>query len=277
VTEILDNPRSDRVRRVRSLAGRSVRDRAGVFLVEGPQAVREAVRSSGADVRELYLTPDAADRFPEIVDAAAARGLEPVYGSQEVLDRMSQDAQQVVAVARQATLRWSASLAERVRLAPLMVEVRDPGNAGAVLRTADAAGADTVLLSPGSVDPHNPKVVRSTAGSLFHLPVVVDVEVGQAIEALRARGVRVLAASGSGEVDLDDVIDGATSVDLAAPTVWMFGNEARGLPGEVLALADAVVRIPVHGRAESLNLATAAAVCLYASARAQRHARPAGA
>ncbi len=141
--------------------------------------------------------------------------------------------------------------------------MRDPGNAGNVIRTADAAGADAVVLAGQSVDAYNPKTVRSTVGSLFHLPFAVEADPATAVRAAQARGLTVLAADGAGEVDLFEA-------DLAGPTAWLFGNEAWGLPAELAALADHRVAIPIHGRAESLNLSTAAAVCLYASARAQR-------
>jgi TrmH family RNA methyltransferase len=128
-----------------------------------------------------------------------------------------------------------------------------------VLRAADAAGADAVLFSGESVDVYNPKVVRTSVGSLFHLPVVTGVDLPEAAAALRQRGLRVLAADGSGPADLDDEAERGA---LAAPTCWMFGNEAWGLPEPVRALADETVRVPIHGRAESLNLATAAAIFL---------------
>jgi TrmH family RNA methyltransferase len=154
-----------------------------------------------------------------------------------------------------------------------------------VIRAADAAGADAVVLAGESVDVHNPKVVRSTAGSLFHLPVVTGVSLADAVAALRDAGLTVLAADGAGDLDLDDLLDvagpagagstadGRRAVDLAAPTAWVFGNEAWGLPEQDRALADAVVRVPIRGLAESLNLATAATVCLYASSRAHRPVR----
>jgi TrmH family RNA methyltransferase len=155
----------------------------------------------------------------------------------------------------------------------VLATVRDPGNAGTVIRAADAAGADLVVLAGESVDVHNPKVVRSTAGSLFHLPVVTGLTLEAAVAELRAAGCHVLAADGTGPLDLDDLLDDAgsgASPDLAGPTAWVFGNEAWGLPEKDRALADAVVRVPIRGKAESLNLATAATVCLYASSRAQR-------
>ena len=157
-----------------------------------------------------------------------------------------------------------------MRLVAVLASVRDPGNAGTIIRTADAAGADAVVLSAESVDLYNPKCVRATTGSLFHLPVVVGSPVAEIVAAAHTAGLRVLAADGAGDADLDDELD---SGRLAAPTAWLFGNEAWGLPAELRALADAVVRVPIHGKAESLNLAAAAAVCLYASARAQRVAR----
>ena len=153
----------------------------------------------------------------------------------------------------------------------ICADVRDPGNAGTVIRCADAAGADGVVLAGHSVDVYNPKTVRATVGSLFHLPIAIEPDPAAAVRAARAAGLQVLAADGAGEVDLDDADE-----LLAAPTAWLFGNEAWGLPAELAALADHRVRIPIHGRAESLNLSTAAALCLYASARAQRRLSPAG-
>ncbi|WP_423465070.1 TrmH family RNA methyltransferase [Promicromonospora sp. MS192] len=276
----LANPRADRVRQVRALSGRSARSRHGQFLVEGPQGVREAVRHVPGSVRDVYLTPAAASRYAEIVADVRAAGLFLHIGTAEVLDAMSPDAQGVLAVVRPAGLTVDEALAARDSaragrplLVAVLAAVRDPGNAGTVIRAADAAGADLVVLAGESVDVHNPKVVRSTAGSLFHLPVVTGVTLEDALAALRAAGCHVLAADGAGPLDLDELLDDAGSgaaPDLAGPTAWVFGNEAWGLPEAGRALADAVVRVPIRGRAESLNLATAATVCLYASSRAQR-------
>ncbi len=153
------------------------------------------------------------------------------------------------------------------RLVAVCAEIRDPGNAGTVIRCADAAGADAVIFGTDSVDVHNPKTVRASAGSLFHLPVVVGVEVSAALTACRSAGLQILATSGAAETDLAE-LDAAGR--LAPPTAWLFGNEARGLDETQAGLADQAVSIPVYGRAESLNLSTAAAVCLYASAFARR-------
>ena len=271
----LSNPRAERVRAVRALTGRSVRVRSGRFLVEGPQAVREAVRF--AAVRDVYLTAAAADRYSEIAEAARDRSMPVHLASDEVVAAMSLDCQGVVAVVDQEAPTLADLLATRPTLVAVLSNVRDPGNAGTVIRAADAAGADAVVLTAESVDVHNPKTVRATAGSLFHLPVVTGVPLATVTSALRIAGLTVLAADGAGEYDLDDLLDlvgrrGGTgeAPDLARPTAWVFGNEAWGLAAQERDLADAVVRVPIRGQAESLNLATAATVCLYASARAQR-------
>ena len=148
------------------------------------------------------------------------------------------------------------------RLVAVGVDVRDPGNAGSIIRAADAAGADAVVFAGDSVDPLNPKAVRATVGSLFHLPVIVERDLSTVVEALREHGFGLLAADGGGDADLFEI-------DLSQPTAWLFGNEAHGL-GSSADVADRRVAIPIYGRAESLNLATAAAICLFSSARAQR-------
>lgn len=259
---VLTNPNSDRVRAVRSLAQRPVRKRTGRFLVEGAQGVRELVRYAGARVVDVYLTAPAMDRYADdIVGPARAAGLWVHEVSDEVLAAMADtDAPQgVLAVATTDAGELEAVLQEGPRCLVLLTNVRDPGNAGTVIRGADAAGADAVLVSGDSVDVHSPKVVRSTAGSLFHLPVVTGLAIEATMESLRAHGIRLLAADGSGAHLLGDV-------ELTTPHCWVMGNEAWGLPEELRALCDEVVRVPIHGKAESLNLAMAATVCLYASA-----------
>jgi len=273
--DVLTNPRSERVRSVRRLSGRPARVRAGLFLAEGPQAVREAV-PSGA-VQDLYGTAEALARHEDVVAEARRRGVPVRPCTEEVLAEMADTVtpQGLVAVCRPVDVPLPAVLARRPRLVAVLAEVRDPGNAGTVLRAADAAGADAVVLTAGSVDPYNPKCVRATAGSLFHLDVVTGVGLPEAVAGLRGAGAAVLAADGEGAEDLDDLADAAHEGRgvLAGPVAWVFGTEATGLPPAARALADAVVRVPLHGRAESLNLATAAAVCLYAAARAHRPGR----
>ncbi len=260
----LTNIKSPRVKAARRLTKRAFRDRDRAFLAEGPQAVREALALDGVTV-ELFATAEAEARHPEIIAAAAAAGVPVLGASGEVMAELAQTVtpQGLMAVCRFVHVPLAEAVPPGAGLVALLAHVRDPGNAGTVLRTADAAGADAVVFTDASVDPYNGKCVRASAGSLFHLPVVTGSPVAEAVRHVRAAGLRVLAADGAGKGTLDDV-------DLAGPTAWLFGNEAWGLPPELLELADEVVRVPIYGRAESLNLATAAAVCLYASARAQR-------
>ncbi|WP_381800586.1 TrmH family RNA methyltransferase [Streptomyces niveus] len=272
-TPELISPRSPRVAAARRLVRRAFRSKERRFIAEGPQAVREAVEHRGEDgaptLVELFTTVEAAERYAEIVAAARTAGVRVHYADAEVVADVSQTVtpQGLLGVCRFLDSPFDSILRARPRLVAVLAHVRDPGNAGTVLRCADAAGADAVVLTDASVDLYNPKSVRASVGSLFHLPVAVGVPVEEAVAGLREAGVRVLAADGAGEDDLDDELDAGT---MGGPTAWIFGNEAWGLPAGTRALADAVVRVPIHGRAESLNLATAAAVCLYASARAQR-------
>jgi len=261
----LSNPRADRVRGVRSLAGKSARERSGRFLVEGPQGVREAVRFAADRVRDVYVTPDAAERHPEIVREARAAGARLHGCSDEVVSSMSKDAQGVLAVVDLGRPPLEEAFATDRTPIIVLSDVRDPGNLGVVIRTADVAGAGGVICAGDCVESANPKVVRATAGSLFHLPVVEGVGLAESVDAAREKGMRILAADGSGDVVLGEA--GADAEALTQPTAWVFGNEAHGLDPEALALADAVVRIPIFGHAESLNLATAVAVCLYAGLR----------
>jgi len=251
--------KSGRVRTAKKLARRVVRQELRLFLVEGPQAVREALDVPGC-VREVFALPGVAgelcrDDVPwHLVDEQALAALTETVQPQGV-----------VAVCHFLDVPLAGALDQR--LVAVCADVRDPGNAGTVIRCADAVGAGGVVLTGSSVDPYNGKTVRASVGSLFHLPIVVEHDAPATVRSLRAAGFTVLAADGHGDVDLDDAADGSL---LEGRTAWLFGNEAWGLPDELAALADHRVRIPIHGRAESLNLATAAAVCLYASARAQR-------
>jgi TrmH family RNA methyltransferase len=227
-------------------------------------------------VHALYVTDTAAGRFGEILHDAQSAGIAVQDVTADVFAAMAGAGatitpQGLLAVCTSISTGLDDVLAQGPRLIAVLSQVRDPGNAGTVIRAADAAGADAIVITRSSVDVHNPKCVRSTAGSLFHLPVVTDVALAPALDRLRSVGLTILAADGEGATDLDDLQDDNASV-LTGPVAWIFGNEAAGLDGDEKSLADDVVRVPVHGRAESLNLATAATVCLYATARAQRAA-----
>jgi RNA methyltransferase, TrmH family len=248
--------------------GRTV---AAAFLVEGPHAVGEALEAPDHLVREVFITDASADREVGLLRAAATTGVPLRVVSERVLASLGDTVtpQGVVAVVAIPAVTLEAAFAGGPRLAVVLDQIADPGNAGTVIRTADAAGAAAVVTTRGSVDVWSGKCVRSSAGSVFHLPIVTGATAEASIHASRAANCQVFATAADGNDDLDDLVDGGV---LGTPTVWLFGSEARGVGEDLRALADRVVRLPVYGRAESLNLAAAAAICLYASARALRRA-----
>lgn len=230
--------------------------------MEGPQAVREALAAGvvtevfaeqGRDLRPLLdgvpVTP-----VTEAGLAALAETVTP---------------QGVVAIARQRPVPLADALAGQ--LVVVLAGIADPGNAGTILRTADAAGAGAVIFPEGTVDPYNGKCVRASAGSLFHVHLVRAGAPADVVAQLQAAGFTVLAADARGERDVEELADAG---GLRGRTAWLFGSEAHGLPPSLAQAADLRVRVPIHGRAESLNLAAAAAVCLYASARVLHRGAP---
>jgi len=254
--------KSGRIAAARKLTRRSGRDAAGLFLAEGRQAVLEALTDADG-VREVFATEAAAaahrdllagtDVPVRVVTEKAAAGLSETVTPQGL-----------IAVCALRDVPAEAVVAAPPRLSVALAELADPGNAGTILRTADACGAGAVVFGAGSADPYGGKAVRASAGSLFHVDVVRGAPLESFLPAMRDAGVTVLAADGGGEAALDELGD-----TLAGPVLWLFGNEARGVPASLAALADARVRIPMRGRAESLNLAAAAAICLYATQLAQ--------
>lgn len=267
---MLENPRSPRVRSVAKLAKKAARVESGLFLLEGPQAVAEALDFNSSLVIELFATPTALERYPEIGAAVEAAGIDFEFVTEQVLNAMADTVtpQGFIAVCRQFPTALKDIFAAGPKLIAVLEEVRDPGNAGTIIRAADAAGADAVILTGRSVDLYNPKVVRSSTGSIFHLPIAIDVELEDVRLRVREAGMQFIAADIKGE----DLLDARASGILSEPTAWLFGNEARGLSDEKLALAERAITVPIYGHAESMNLATAASVCLYESAFAQRSA-----
>lgn len=263
--EILDNPKAPRVKRVAALARKKERIESGRFLVEGPQAVRELLTHRDNLVEAVFATTSNEPWQFEVDRLASDARVEITRVTPQVLAAMAETVQPqgVLAVARipEATLEDAL---EGAKLVAVMHEVRDPGNAGAVLRAADAAGADAVIFSGDSIDPWHPKVVRSTTGSLFHLPVAVSKSLETVVEAIRAAGLEPIAADVRG-ADLTEV-----RADLAQPIAWIFGNEARGLDEGERRVIGRSLKLPIYGAAESLNLATAASVLLYETAFVQR-------
>lgn len=262
---MIDNVKAPRVKRVAALARKKDRQASGRFLVEGPQAVRELLTHRPETADTVYATMGAEGWQHEIDRLASEAGVWLERVTEPVLAAMAETVQPqgVLAVAKIESVSL-ADVLEGARLVAILHEVRDPGNAGTVLRAADAAGADAVIFAGESIDPWHPKVVRSTTGSLFHLPVAVTATLEAALEAARAAGLATIAADVRG----DELT--ARTEGLDSPVAWVFGNEARGLNDQHLDRVGRALRLPIYGAAESLNLATAASVLLYQTAFAQR-------
>ena len=298
----MSNPHADRVRDIAKLSTRRGRTKKKQFMVEGPQAVREALKAhlQSPVLDAVYVTESAYERHPDIAEL-----LEQSHGTptpeegrrvfmrvvtDEVLAAMADSVtpQGIIAISFMVDTSFSVLWGENAlnpKLIAVLSRIQDPGNAGTILRVADAAGADLVITTKGSVDLYNPKTVRSTAGSLFHVPIIQGVELEEFAEDVKSQGIVVLAADGYGTVNLQDLIDHAAvlragfsgetpaevkgAFDLSRPTMWLFGNEAQGLSAEEKSAATMRIAVPVYGAAESLNVGTAAAICLYASAMAQ--------
>lgn len=260
------------VKAARKLSRRQARERADAFLVEGPAAVSEAL---GSLVR-LFVADAADASVVRLADRARRRGVEVLDVTDTVMAGLAGTVtpQGVVGV---ATLPRPAldSVLGGARLVVVLSRVSDPGNLGTIIRTADAAGADAVVLAGSSVDPRNPKAVRASAGSLFHLPVLDGLSFADVVAGCRRHGLRLVAADAQGE-------QVHTELDLLHPVAFVLGSEAHGLDEAVLASCDVVARIPISdaprpgygGRAESLNLAASAAVLLYEAARQRGFADP---
>lgn len=249
------------------LAKKQRRQEARLFLVEGPQATREALAFRPELMEDVFLTPSARERNPDLVELAQRSGVELTLASEGVIEHMADTVtpQGVVAVARYLEVSLDQVMGEKPTHLVLLHQVKDPGNVGNIIRTADAAGVDAVVVTHESVDVFNPKVVRASTGSLFHIPVVSGVELGPTIQVLADAGVTVLAADAEGE-NLGQL---RARGGLMAPLCWLLGNEAHGLSEEDESLADQVVSVPMFGQAESLSLQTAAAICIYEAAFAK--------
>ncbi|HZN84910.1 MAG TPA: RNA methyltransferase [Mycobacterium sp.] len=232
------------------------RRRAASFLAEGPNLVEAALRRGL--VSEVFATEAALARFSSMlgdvhVDLVTERAAKALSDTVTPIG--------LVAVCSVPEVALADVLP--ARLVAVAVEISEPGNAGTLIRIADAMGADAVVLAGRSVDPYNGKCLRASAGSIFSIPVVSAPDANDVVAALSETGIQVFATTVDGEVSLE-------YADLSQPTAWLFGPEAHGLPADLAAKATHRIRIPMPGNAESLNVASAAAICLYQSARAHR-------
>lgn len=260
--------RTPRIVNAAKLHRAAARRKANAFLVEGKNSVEAAIATGAA--RDVFVTEQAADRFAEILTTAGYMGVYTHAITDGAAKSLSDTVTNTGLFAICEPVLWTVGKALRGRpdLVSVPVETAEPGNAGTLIRVSDAMGADAVVFAGETVDPLNSKVARASAGSLFHLPVARQTNIDDVLGQLRAQGLNILATAADGEVELDNAGE-----LLAQPTAWLFGNEAHGLGEKLLAKADHRVRVPIRGRAESLNLATAASICLYESARTQAAAR----
>ncbi|MFN3340584.1 MAG: TrmH family RNA methyltransferase [Dietzia sp.] len=256
--------RTPRVVSASKLHRAAARRKAGRFLAEGANSV-EAALASGAAV-EVFCGQDALERFPALVNTASAAGVTVSVVTDRAVRSLSDTVSPtgIVALCRSVVCDQGEPPEGVPRLVAVGQALAEPGNVGTLIRVSDALGADAVWLTEGGVDPENTKAVRASAGSLFHLPVVRGITETDLVGRAHRLGLQVAVATGDGEVDVEHADD-----VLSRPTAWVFGNEAHGVPDELAAAADIRVRIPIRGRAESLNIVTAASICLHTSARLQ--------
>ncbi|AZA09372.1 TrmH family RNA methyltransferase [Corynebacterium pseudopelargi] len=254
--------RTPRVVQAAKLHRSAARKKAQKFIVEGENSVEAALATGSAT--DLFITEQAATRFGHILTLAQNMGvyIHPINNRAAAHMSDTKTTTGLFAICNPVLWPLKQALRGTPQLLSIPVETNEPGNAGTLIRVADAMGADALVFAGETVDPQSSKCVRASAGSLFHLPVARESNIEAVLQSVRARGMQVLATSADGEVDLDDAEE-----LLAKPIAWLFGNEAHGLGSELLQQADHRVRIPIRGRAESLNLATAASICLYESSK----------
>jgi TrmH family RNA methyltransferase len=258
---VLTNPKADIVKGFAQLKQKKARSETGLFLLEGPQGLSEL----SADWAEMVLiTAEAAERNSEQVNRLAGVGVEIVFASESVIEKIcdTQNPQGVVAICRQ--IQANPSDLSHPALVAVLESPAEPGNLGTIIRVADAAGADAVMIIEPGVDTYNPKLIRATAGSIFHIPIFRFADFESALSQIEAWGLQMFATSAAG-LDIR-----SPNLRFEEPTAWIFGNEARGLSPEVRERVGETVSIPIFGEAESLNLATAASICLYQSAFARK-------
>lgn len=255
---------------VKNLAGRHFRKKHSTTLVEGPQALREALEYYPDSLRDIYMSPQAAQRYDSLAYRASLKHyFHYVDGS--LFSQIAPQAQGICATFDMKAFKsvdpsfvFSFTLKTK---RPLIVlpHTQDPGNMGAMIRVGDAAGASAIIACPGGADPLSPKVIRMSAGSIFHLPVITTMNFSQVAQALHQHGICLLGADGHGQRTLFD----KELSEFYKPHAWIFGNEAQGLDTEQQKACDTLVRIPLYGKAESLNVSQACSICVYESVRRQ--------
>lgn len=259
----LNSPHIERVKALIGARGKKNRELENAFIAEGIQAVREALNPKlveGLAVKRVYVTESGMNKLALAVDSAVLDKYEVILVSDQVMNAMadSETPQGIIALCSSKSLKLKDLWQTKPKKIAFFWQIQDPGNAGTVIRSADAAGFDAVIFSTESVDVFNPKTVRATVGSLWHIPVVSDVDINEFIAGAMENGISLFALTSNGKESFNSALVAKNST---SPSAWIFGNEARGLPdlpGEI-----ATVAIPMKGFAESLNVASAAAIVLH--------------
>jgi len=261
---------SPHVEAVKALLGsRGVKERRerSLFVIEGAQNLRSAVAASRKTIKTVYLTGEGRSRIADV----DLTGLDVHDVSTQVMAAMTDTVtpQGILALAQIDSFDFASWLAHENRNLKIAYfwQLQDPGNAGTVIRAADAFGFDAILFSDQSVDIHSPKVVRSSAGSLWHIPIFEEIQWNALLTLAKEKQLTPLALTAHGDKELARSVSESRS----RSTIWIFGNEARGLPDEISRDPSVIrVAIPMSGAAESLNLATAASVVMYAVAEGEK-------
>jgi TrmH family RNA methyltransferase len=260
---VITSVRNPHIQSARKLLKRGVRDQKRQFLIEGARGVRQALDSAGR-VHVLFLE-ESEEGFPELAKAARSRRVPVLTVAAPVMRTISSTTSPpgVVAVAEFLDFDERKLLQSQLGLVVVLAGVRDPGNAGTIMRSSAAVGVDALFLGGTTVDVYNPKFVRATAGALFNVPFARNVEIPWLLEELGGLNLNRIAADPAGEVVYDQV-------DLRKATALILGNEAWGVAPGISAAADVIVRIPMDNSVESLNVGMAATVLLFEAARQRR-------
>lgn len=254
-------------KRVRKLQQKRERETTGLFVAEGPGAVEAAIKNG--DLEYVIVGEAAGDSVRKLAELAAGYGTTVYEATATNIEQISESRtpQGILGVAHRPQFELAQVIDRTSSLVVVLDEARDPGNVGTIIRTADAAGADAVVLTGESVDPFNAKAVRSSAGSVFNIPVVTGVSSAAVAQQLADLGILTVATSLAGDTDL---YDPEFLHSLQSPVAWFFGNEAHGLSSEVERELDRRVLLPIYGQAESLNLAISTGICLYTTLQARQ-------
>ncbi len=260
--EVIASPRNARIQAARKLRRRAGRDAARAFLLEGPSSIIEALERR-APIREIFVS-GGNEQTDTIVRRASDLDIEVLLTHERAFRAVSDTVapQGAVAVVEMPVVSaWD--LPPEADLALVLAEVRDPGNAGTLVRSAAAAGAAAVFFGRGCVDPYGPKTVRSSAGAILRLRIVRDVHLDEGATALRSRGFSLVGAEAGARTTYDEIA-------YDRPVGFVLGNEGWGMTAEARSVLDEVVAIPMPGRTESLNVAVAGSVLLFEAVRQRR-------